>query len=67
MLNNHQDAERAAVHERQSNMSPDEVRAKYRRLKQTNDLKLVVIDYHAHDLRQAVESRQQEVSDFRVR
>ena len=47
------------------NMSLMEIRAKCRRLKQTNDLKLVVIDYlQLMTSGKAVESRQQEVSDF---
>ena len=42
-----------------------EIRAKCRRLKQTNDLKLVVIDYlQLMTSGKAVESRQQEVSEF---
>ena len=46
-------------------MSLMEIRAKCRRLKQTNDLKLVVIDYlQLMTSGKAVESRQQEVSDF---
>ncbi len=47
------------------NMSLMEIRAKCRRLKQTNDLKLVVIDYlQLMSSGKRVESRQQEVSDF---
>ena len=47
------------------NMSLMEIRAKCRRLKQTNDLKLVVIDYlQLMTSGKRVESRQQEVSDF---
>ena len=47
------------------NMSLMEIRAKCRRLKQTNDLKLVVIDYlQLMTSGKAVESRQQEVSEF---
>ena len=47
------------------NMSLMEIRAKCRRLKQTNDLKLVVIDYlQLMTSGKQVESRQQEVSDF---
>ncbi|KAA8829971.1 replicative DNA helicase [Bifidobacterium tissieri] len=47
------------------NMSLMEIRAKCRRLKQTNDLKLVVIDYlQLMSSGKAVESRQQEVSEF---
>ncbi len=47
------------------NMSLMEIRAKCRRLKRTNDLKLVVIDYlQLMTSGKAVESRQQEVSDF---
>ena len=47
------------------NMSLMEIRAKCRRLKQTNDLKLVVIDsLQLMTSGKAVESRQQEVSEF---
>ncbi|HJE21359.1 MAG TPA: replicative DNA helicase [Bifidobacterium pullorum] len=47
------------------NMSLMEIRAKCRRLKQTNDLKLVVIDYlQLMTSGKRVESRQQEVSEF---
>ena len=47
------------------NMSLMEIRAKCRRLKQTNDLKLVVIDYlQLLSSGKSVESRQQEVSEF---
>ena len=47
------------------NMSLMEIRAKCRRLKQTNDLKLVVIDYlQLMTSGKAVESRPQEVSEF---
>ncbi|WP_239512381.1 replicative DNA helicase [Bifidobacterium aerophilum] len=47
------------------NMSLMEIRAKCRRLKQTNDLKLVVIDYlQLMTSGKHVESRQQEVSEF---
>lgn len=47
------------------NMSLMEIRAKCRRLKQTNDLKLVVIDYlQLMSSGRQVESRQQEVSEF---
>lgn len=47
------------------NMSLMEIRAKCRQLKQTNDLKLVVIDYlQLMTSGKAVESRQQEVSEF---
>lgn len=47
------------------NMSLMEIRAKCRRLKQTDELKLVVIDYlQLMSSGQRVESRQQEVSDF---
>ena len=47
------------------NMSLMEIRAKCRRLKQTNDLKLVVIDYlQLMSSGTRVESRQQEVSEF---
>ncbi|OZG63956.1 helicase DnaB [Bifidobacterium hapali] len=47
------------------NMSLMEIRAKCRRLKQTNDLKLVVIDYlQLMTSGKQVESRQQEVSEF---
>ena len=46
-------------------MSLMEIRAKCRRLKQTNDLKLVVIDYlQLMSSGKQVESRQQEVSEF---
>ena len=46
-------------------MSLMEIRAKCRRLKQTNDLKLVVIDYlQLMTSGKRVESRQQEVSEF---
>ena len=57
--------QRAPVHRRQPEHEPDGIRAKCRRLKQTNDLKLVVIDYlQLMTSGKAVESRQQEVSDF---
>jgi replicative DNA helicase len=47
------------------NMSLMEIRAKCRRLKQRNDLKLVVIDYlQLMTSGKRVESRQQEVSEF---
>ncbi|WP_236632785.1 replicative DNA helicase [Bifidobacterium xylocopae] len=47
------------------NMSLMEIRAKCRRLKQTNDLRLVVIDYlQLMSSGKQVESRQQEVSEF---
>ncbi|RSX55175.1 replicative DNA helicase [Bifidobacterium dolichotidis] len=47
------------------NMSLMEIRAKCRRLKQTNDLKLVVIDYlQLMSSGKQIESRQQEVSEF---
>ncbi|OZG49265.1 replicative DNA helicase [Bombiscardovia coagulans] len=47
------------------NMSLMEIRAKCRRLKQTNDLKLIVIDYlQLMSSGKQVESRQQEVSEF---
>ncbi|WP_018157578.1 replicative DNA helicase [Demetria terragena] len=47
------------------NMSLMEIRAKCRRLKQTNNLKLVVIDYlQLMSSGKRVESRQQEVSEF---
>ncbi|RSX51011.1 replicative DNA helicase [Bifidobacterium goeldii] len=47
------------------NMSLMEIRSKCRRLKQTNDLKLVVIDYlQLMSSGKQVESRQQEVSEF---
>ena len=47
------------------NMSLMEIRAKCRRLKQTEDLKLVVIDYlQLMSSGKKVESRQQEVSEF---
>ncbi|KFJ04268.1 replicative DNA helicase [Bifidobacterium tsurumiense] len=47
------------------NMSLMEIRAKCRRLKQTNDLKLVIIDYlQLMSSGKRVESRQQEVSEF---
>lgn len=47
------------------NMSLMEIRAKCRRLKQTNNLKLVVIDYlQLMTSGKRVESRQQEVSEF---
>ncbi|RJK94175.1 replicative DNA helicase [Vallicoccus soli] len=47
------------------NMSMMEIRAKCRRLKQRNDLKLVVIDYlQLMSSGKRVESRQQEVSEF---
>lgn len=47
------------------NMSLMEIRAKCRRLKQTKDLKLVVIDYlQLMTSGKPVESRQQEVSEF---
>jgi replicative DNA helicase len=47
------------------NMSLMEIRAKCRRLKQRNDLKLVVIDYlQLMSSGKRVESRQQEVSEF---
>ncbi|MGO5288845.1 DnaB-like helicase C-terminal domain-containing protein, partial [Pseudoscardovia suis] len=47
------------------NMSLMEIRAKCRRLKQTDDLKLVVVDYlQLMSSDHAVESRQQEVATF---
>jgi replicative DNA helicase len=47
------------------NMSMMEIRAKCRRLKQRNDLKLVIIDYlQLMQSGKRVESRQQEVSEF---
>nr|WP_245834841.1 replicative DNA helicase [Pseudoscardovia radai] len=47
------------------NMSLMEIRAKCRRLKQTNDLRLVVVDYlQLMSSDHSVESRQQEVSGF---
>ncbi len=47
------------------NMSMMEIRAKCRRLKQRNDLKLVIIDYlQLMSSGKRVESRQQEVSEF---
>lgn len=47
------------------NMSLMEIRAKCRRLKQTNDLRLVVIDYlQLMSSGKQIESRQQEVSEF---
>lgn len=47
------------------NMSLTEIRAKCRRLKQRNDLKLVIIDYlQLMSSGRRVESRQQEVSEF---
>src|SRR5690625_3182430 len=47
------------------NMSLMEIRAKCRRLKQRNDLKLVIIDYlQLMSSGKQVESRQQEVSEF---
>ena len=47
------------------NMSLMEIRAKCRRLKQTNDLKLVVIDYlQLMSSGRHMENRQQEVSEF---
>ena len=47
------------------NMSLMEIRAKCRRLKQTNDLRLVVIDYlQLMSSGKRVENRQQEVSEF---
>ncbi|XOQ64673.1 MAG: replicative DNA helicase [Bifidobacterium crudilactis] len=47
------------------NMSLMEIRAKCRRLKQTDDLKLVVIDYlQLMSSGKQIESRQQEVSEF---
>ena len=47
------------------NMTMMEIRAKARRLKQRNDLKLVVIDYlQLMTSGKRVESRQQEVSEF---
>jgi replicative DNA helicase len=47
------------------NMSLMEIRAKCRRLKQRNDLKLVVVDYlQLMSSGKRVESRQQEVSEF---
>lgn len=47
------------------NMSLMEIRAKCRRLKQTNDLRLVIIDYlQLMTSGKRVESRQQEVSEF---
>lgn len=47
------------------NLSLMEIRAKSRRLKQTNDLKLIIIDYlQLMTSNRQVESRQQEVSEF---
>src|SRR5690606_8358219 len=47
------------------NMSPMEIRAKCRRLKQRHDLKLVIIDYlQLMSSGKRVESRQQEVAEF---
>lgn len=47
------------------NMAITEIRAKCRRLKQTNDLQLIVIDYlQLMTSGKKVESRQQEVSEF---
>ena len=47
------------------NMTLMEIRAKCRRLKQRNDLKLVVLDYlQLMSSGKKVESRQQEVSEF---
>ena len=47
------------------NMTMMEIRAKARRLKQRNDLKLIVIDYlQLMTSGKKVESRQQEVSEF---
>ncbi|MEU7139699.1 replicative DNA helicase [Nocardia sp. NPDC046473] len=47
------------------NLTMMEIRAKARRLKQRNDLKLVVVDYlQLMSSGKKVESRQQEVSDF---
>lgn len=47
------------------NLTMMEIRAKCRRLKQQNDLKLVIIDYlQLMSSGKKVESRQQEVSDF---
>lgn len=47
------------------NMTMPEIRAKCRRLKQQNDLKLVVLDYlQLMSSGKRVESRQQEVSEF---
>lgn len=47
------------------NMAITEIRAKCRRLKQTHDLKLIVIDYlQLMTSGKRVESRQQEVSEF---
>jgi replicative DNA helicase len=48
-----------------ANMTLVEIRAKCRRLKQTNDLKFVIIDYlQLMSSGKRVESRQQEVSEF---
>jgi replicative DNA helicase len=48
-----------------ANLSMMEIRAKARRLKQRNDLKLVIIDYlQLMSSGKKVESRQQEVSEF---
>lgn len=47
------------------NMSMNEIRAKCRRLKQQNDLQLIVVDYlQLMTSGKKVESRQQEVSEF---
>ena len=47
------------------NMTMNEIRAKCRRLKQRNDLRLIVIDYiQLMSSGKKVESRQQEVSEF---
>jgi replicative DNA helicase len=47
------------------NMSLPEIRAKCRRLKQRNDLKLIIVDYlQLMTSGRRVESRQQEVSEF---
>lgn len=47
------------------NMTMTEIRAKCRRLKQRNDLRLVVVDYmQLMQSGKKVESRQQEVSEF---
>ena len=47
------------------NMTMMEIRAKARRLKQRNDLKLIVVDYlQLMTSGKRVESRQQEVSEF---
>lgn len=48
-----------------ANMSLIDIRAKCRRLKQTADLKLVIVDYlQLMSSGKKVESRQQEVAEF---